>query len=269
MPSRRPPLPNYLRVERHLRGRIQSGALTPGDGIPSECDLARQFRLSRMTVRQALGRLVSEGLIVRHRRRGSFVAEPRLQHTSIFPSFEEEMRSRGATPGIGLLARRMEPASGKVAENLGLPEGGPVLVLERLRLVDGKPVGYELRFLPERIGAALTEEEIRSQPLVPAVRRILGRLHTDLALNVLAAPVGRREAKLLGVAPGDPVLVREHVWSVEGVGPVQYGRTIFRGDRYQMTLRFSSNPTGTPSLPANHDTPLSRSDLRPTARRGR
>jgi GntR family transcriptional regulator len=244
MPSTSRAVPNHLRVEQFLRDRIRSGILKPGDAIPSECQLTQQFHLSRMTVRQALGRLAYEGVIVRQRRRGSFVAEPRLQHTSIFPSFEEEMRARGAQPSIRLLQRRREPASGKVAESLSVPDGSPLVVLERLRLVDGQVVGYEIRFLPEAIGSALTEEEIHSQPLVPAFRRVLGRPHTDLALNVMAAAVGWREAKYLGVAAGAPVLVREHVWFVDGIGPVQCGRTIFRGDRYQMSLRFSTSPNG-------------------------
>jgi len=197
-----------------------------------------------MTVRQALAGLVFDGLIVRHRRRGSFVAEPRLQHTSIFPSFEEEMRARGAMASIKFLDMRTEQAGGQAAESLAVPEGTPLTVLERLRLVDGQVVGYEIRYLPERIARALTEDEIHNQPLVPAVRRILGRLHTELALNVTATAARSREAKHLGIKVGDPVLVREHTWYVDGEGPVQYGRSIFRGDRYQMSLRFTATSAG-------------------------
>jgi len=238
------PVPNYLRVEHHLRDRIRSGELKPGDPILPEIQLAQEFRISRMTVRQALAGLVYDGLIVRHRRRGSFVAEPRLQHTSIFPSFEEEMRARGAMPSIKFLDMRTEQAGGKAAESLAVPEGTPLTVLERLRLVDGQVVGYEIRYLPERIARALTEDEIHNQPLVPAVRRILGRLHTELALNVTATTARSREARRLGIKAGDPVLVREHTWYVDGEGPVQYGRSIFRGDRYQMSLRFTATNAG-------------------------
>ena len=238
------PVPNYLRVEHHLRDRIRSGELKPGDPILPEIQLAQEFRISRMTVRQALAGLVYDGLIVRHRRRGSFVAEPRLQHTSIFPSFEEEMRARGAMPSIRFLDMRTEQADGKAAESLAVPEGTPLTVLERLRLVDGQVVGYEIRYLPERIARALTEDEIHNQPLVPAVRRILGRLHTELALNVTATAARRREARHLGIKVGDSVLVREHTWYLDGEGPVQYGRSIFRGDRYQMSLRFTATNAG-------------------------
>jgi len=238
------PVPNYWRVEHYLRDRIRSGELKPGDPILPEIQLAQEFRISRMTVRQALAGLVYDGLIVRHRRRGSFVAEPRLEHTSIFPSFEEEMRARGAMASIKFLDMRTEQAGGKAAESLAVPEGSPLTVLERLRLVDGQVVGYEIRYLPERIAKALTEDEIHNQPLVPAVRRILGRLHTELALNVTATTARPREARHLGIKAGDPVLVREHTWYVDGEGPVQYGRSIFRGDRYQMSLRFTATNAG-------------------------
>jgi GntR family transcriptional regulator len=238
------PVPNYSLVEHYLRDRIRSGELKPGDPIPPEIQLAQEFRISRMTVRQALAGLVYDGLIVRYRRRGSFVAEPRLEHTSIFPSFEEEMRARGAMPSIKFLDMRTEQAGGKAAESLAVPEGTPLTVLERLRLVDGQVVGYEIRYLPERIAKALTQDEIHNQPLVPAVRRILGRLHTELALNVTATAARRREARHLGIKAGDSVLVREHTWYLDGEGPVQYGRSIFRGDRYQMSLRFTATNAG-------------------------
>ncbi|MBP1776694.1 MAG: transcriptional regulator, GntR family, partial [candidate division NC10 bacterium] len=133
-------VPNYYRLESHLRESLRNGALRPGDPVPSESSLCQQFGVSRTTVRQALSRLVYDGLITRHRGRGSFVAEPRLEHSKPFLSFEEEMRARGATTGIKLLDMRTEPAEGRVAENLGIAEGTPVVVLERLRLVNGQVV---------------------------------------------------------------------------------------------------------------------------------
>ena len=235
-------IPVYYRLEKFLRDQILTGALKPGDAIPPESQLAQQFSTSRMTVRQALSRLVFEGLVVRHRGRGSFVAEPRLEHTKVWLSFEEEMRARGAHPTIKLLDMRTEPAEGNVAENLRLAEGAPVVVLERQRFVDGQVVGYEIRYLPEKIGKALTRDEISSQPLVPAVRRILGKPRTRLSLRVMSSLVRRKEAKILETRVGAPVLVREHIWYVDPEGPVQYGKSVFRGDRYEMDLEFTSAP---------------------------
>lgn len=237
-------VPNYFRLESHLRESIRNGALKPGDPIPPESHLCQQFSVSRTTVRQALSRLVYDGLIERHRGRGSFVAEPRLEHSKPFLSFEEEMRARGATTGIKLLDMRTEPAEGKVAENLGIAQGTPVVVLERLRLVNGQVVGYEIRYLPRRIGEALTPEEIHDQPLVPAVRRILGKARTRLSLRVTASVARKNEARVLETKVGAPVLVREHTWYFEPEGPMQYGKSVFRGDRYQMSVDFTAAPHG-------------------------
>ena len=244
MPPAKKSVPNYYRLESQLREGIRSGSLKPGDAVPPESQLCQQFSVSRTTVRQALSRLVFEGLIERHRGRGSFVAEPRLEHSKPFLSFEEEMLARGATTAIKLLDMRTERAEGKVAENLGLAEGTPIVVLERLRLVDRRVVGYEIRYLPRRIGEALTPDEIHSQPLVPALRRILGKPRTRLNLKVTASTARRREARVLETKVGAPVLVREHVWYYEPEGPMQYGKSVFRGDRYQMTVDFTAAPHG-------------------------
>jgi GntR family transcriptional regulator len=237
-------VPNYYRLESHLRESIRTGSLKPGDPVPPESQLCQQFSVSRTTVRQALVRLVFEGLIERHRGRGSFVAEPRLEHSKPFLSFEEEMRARGATTGIKLLDIRTEPAEGKVAEQLGLVAGVPVFVLERLRFVNGQVVGYEIRYLPKRIGEALTADEIHGQPLVPALRRILGKPRARLSLNVTASTARRNEARVLETKVGAAVLVREHTWYYEPEGPLQYGKSIFRGDRYQMSVDFTAAPHG-------------------------
>ena len=227
-------VPNYFRLESHLRESIRNGDLKPGNPIPPESHLCQQYSVSRTTVRQALSRLVYDGLIVRHRGRGSFVAEPRLKHTQELLSFEEEMRALGAVTGIVLLRRWEEPAAGKVAESLLLPPGTPVMGIERQRLVDNRVVGYELRYLPREIGTLLSEEEICGQPLVPAVQRVLGKPRTRVLLRVTASVVLRREAKILEAKTGTPVLVREHTWFVEPDRPVQYGKSIFRADRYEM-----------------------------------
>jgi GntR family transcriptional regulator len=239
-------IPAYFRLEQQLRELIRSGALKPGNAVPPESRLALQFGISRMTVRQALSRLVFEGLIERQRGRGTFVAEARFQHTHVFPSFEEEMQARGAKTSHRLLTKRVEPAEGKVAERLEVSEGTPVVVLERQRLVDGRIVGYEIRYFPRRIGEALTEEEVRNQPLVPAMRRILGSIHSGLRLCVTASAARGREAKILGTKVGAPVLVRENTWYLGSEGPIQYGKSIYRGDRYQMDLEFTSWPHGQP-----------------------
>ncbi|MDX5362412.1 MAG: GntR family transcriptional regulator, partial [Alphaproteobacteria bacterium] len=74
--------PIYTRIQQELRSRIASGALRPGDRLPSEIELADAFSTTRMTVRHALQELVYENLIVRQKGRGSFVSEMGARVTS-------------------------------------------------------------------------------------------------------------------------------------------------------------------------------------------
>ena len=152
------------------------------------------------------------------------------------------MRAHGATTSIKLLDIRTEPADGRASENLGLAQGIPLVVLERLRFVNNQVVGYEIRYLPKQVAEALTPDEIHNQPLIPALRRILGKPRSRLTVRVTASSARKHEARLLATKTGAPVLVREHVWYYEPDGPMQYGKSVFRGDRYQMFEEFSSTP---------------------------
>ena len=79
-----------------------------------------------------------------------------------------------------------------------------------------------------------------NQPLALAVKRIPGRASTRISLRVTSSVVRREEAKILEAKVGVPVLIREHIWHVDPDGPVQYGESIFRGDRYQGSVEFIS-----------------------------
>jgi GntR family transcriptional regulator len=121
-----------------------------------------------------------------------------------------------------------------------------VVVVERQRLVDGRIVGYEIRYFPKAIGDALSQDELHNQSLVTAMRRILGRVHSRLRLRIIASTARTREAKILETPIGSPVLIRENTWYIDPQGPIQYGKSIYRGDRYQMDLEFASWPQGQP-----------------------
>jgi len=99
-----------------------------------------------------------------------------------------------------------------------------------------------VRYLPRYIGDALTTDEIQNQPLVPSVRRILGRARSRMSMWVTASVARGHEAKILGTKVGAPVLVREHTWYVDPEGPVQYGKSVYLGDRFRMAAEFASAP---------------------------
>jgi GntR family transcriptional regulator len=148
--DRSSPLPLYHQLEVALRSSIEQGALLPNHPIPSEPELMRSYGVSRATVRQALGNLVSAGLLYREHGRGTFVCEPRLRQRQLgtLVSLTEELRRAGKQPGGSLLAHELVRGSAEIRHLLQLAEEEQVLRLERVRSADAKPIAFEVDSLP-------------------------------------------------------------------------------------------------------------------------
>jgi len=126
---------------RRLLGRPPFG---PGARLPSEPELAAAMGVSRATLRAALDNLEAEGVIVRRAGVGTFVSRlPVLQNNlSVNAGVADLIRAMGLTPGSRDLALRVEPADAPTAAALALPAGAELVVIERVRTADGKPVVY-------------------------------------------------------------------------------------------------------------------------------
>jgi GntR family transcriptional regulator len=96
--------------------------------------------VSRVTARQALDELVSQGAAYRVRGRGTFVAEPRIREVTGLSSFSDEMRSQGLTPSSRVLVQRVVTAEESVRKKLKLAQGDAVIELSRVRLANSVPV---------------------------------------------------------------------------------------------------------------------------------
>src|SRR5207237_10648442 len=125
-----------------LAGQIATGALAPGDRLPTEQDLAEWFGVSRMTLRHALAELARRGLVTKSvgRRGGTFVAAPKLeQDLTTLAGFSEQLRRHGMQPGARVLFATQRPAGPVSAAALELAEGDPVHEVRRVRLGEGRP----------------------------------------------------------------------------------------------------------------------------------
>jgi len=134
--------PHYRLIEQALRERIAS--LRPGDRLPSDTDLCEEFGVSRMTARNAMERLATDGLIRREPGRGSFVtAPPAHRRANRLMTFSQEMRRAGRTPSSRLLTRVIRPSTPDDAASLEIPARQPVVHLKRLRMADDEPIALE------------------------------------------------------------------------------------------------------------------------------
>ncbi|WP_277985819.1 GntR family transcriptional regulator [Sanguibacter massiliensis] len=137
----------HLVVRDYLTDLIAT-ELEVGDAVPSERALTERFDVSRMTVRQALDALVTEGTLVREQGRGTFVAPHHADFEMRLTTFSEEARRRGLKPGAEVLEATTGPASPRVARALDLDVDAPVHHVARLRTADGTPMSIESSWIP-------------------------------------------------------------------------------------------------------------------------
>jgi GntR family transcriptional regulator len=237
------PVPLYYQLELALRRRIESGELAPGSVLPGEHLLAERFGVSRITVRHALDRLEEDGLIVRRRGARTVIApnpllQPKVERnpTKLF-GFEDDMLRLGLRPRARLLEATTGAPPGWAASLLGLPPGADIVRIRRLGTSDGVPLWVESRFFPPDVGAAVLGTDLTAVSVRRVVERELGLRIERTEAELEAAVATRRQAELLGLAPGAPLLQNRSVAWAEGRGPVEVTLAHWRGDRYKLVLR--------------------------------
>jgi GntR family transcriptional regulator len=143
-------IPLYHQLLTLIKHEIQNGILKPGDLLPSEMQLCSCYDLSRSTVRQALNQLVEEGLVIRRRGKGSYVASKKLnRNLNHLYNFTEDILELGLKPSSKVLEHTIEQASEDIIAQLNLPAGKTnVFKLIRLRLVDQEPLLLETTYIP-------------------------------------------------------------------------------------------------------------------------
>jgi GntR family transcriptional regulator len=220
-----------VQIEEELVERIRTGMLRPGDRIPPERELAEQMEVSRMTVRQALGRLADRGLLVRERGRGTFVSEPKLiQSLSRLNGFYDQMVSQGILPSSRLLSGEQVLAGAAVAQLLDLRIAEPLYKVVRLRLGGGVPLALETSFFPARLVPGLLDYDLERHSIYRLMERYDAR-PVRATQSLEPVPARDQEAEALEVPAGSPLMLVERIaWDTQD-RPVEYAKDIYRGDR--------------------------------------
>lgn len=229
------PTPVYTQIYDVLRARIAT-ELAFDAPLPSEREIAESFGVARMTARKTIDQLVHEGLAYRVPGRGAYVARPRLVLPLALRSFTEDIRARGMQPGSRLLHARAESAGPAVAEHLHLRPGSDVHCLRRLRLADDQPIALETSYLPAERTTGLLGHDLTGS-LYNTLETAFGLVIDGGSQTISAAVVGAEDAHLLRVARGSAALCFDRFSTAAGQ-PLEYTTSIYRGDRYQLTIDF-------------------------------
>jgi len=233
-------VPLYYQIQQHLLGQIRSGALKPGEPVPSELELSAGLRISRMTARQALKSLCELGVAYSRRGKGTFVSEMKLERNFRQAlSFSEEMQARGSKPRSRVLSFDVADATPDVAKALRLPHGERVVSLRRVRLADSSPMGIEWSRLPLQLCPDLLRSFDPRGSLYQALQERYGIRIAVTEEVVEASVAGAGEAKLLGIRRSAPIFAFTRTSYVRGGQPVEYVKSTYRGDRYKLVNRLT------------------------------
>jgi GntR family transcriptional regulator len=221
----------HVVVREYVRTLVTG--MEPGSPAPSERVLVHRFGVARMTVRQAMDALVSEGLLDRIPGKGTFVARPPRASSGI-SSFSEEMARRGLLAESQTLLARREQAGPGVARALGISEGDAVIHWKRLRRADGVPMCIEDAYLNEVLLPGFLQSGMPTSLYESLEQR--GLRPTWAEDSITADVANAEEGEHLEVDPGSVVL-RHSRRALVGEKGVEVSRSVFRADRYTLWVQ--------------------------------
>jgi DNA-binding GntR family transcriptional regulator len=235
--DRSSPIPLYFQIAENFKKAIEDGTLQPGDRLDNELDLTEQLGVSRPTVRQAVQRLVEQGLVVRRRGIGTVVQPPRILRSVALTSLYDDLLASHRRPETTVLNATEVAADAEVAGFLGLQPGARVLSVERLRFADGTPLAIMHNYLPAGLLHGRAEDVLEKTGLYELLRNQGVQLHAGEQV-IGARQATPREAKLLQAPRGATVLTMRRTTSDTSGKPVEHGTHAYLADRYsfQMTL---------------------------------
>lgn len=230
--------PLYAQVKALMMQRLIAGQWRPGQLLPSEFQLADEFGVSQGTVRKALDELAAENVVVRRQGRGTFVAE-HDDHRALFHFFhlvgpDGERR----LPESRLLSVRKGLAGRDEAARLNIARGDTVIRIRRVRLLEGRPAIAETIAVPYTLFPDLAEIREVPNTLYDLYERRYGITIARAIERLAAVAAAEREAKLLEIEPGTPMLEIDRTALALDGSPVEWrvSRCLTETHHYQVEL---------------------------------
>ncbi|MGZ8289577.1 MAG: GntR family transcriptional regulator [Telluria sp.] len=220
--------PLYMQVARKLIQDVRGGRYRVDQALPSERLLSEQLDISRVTARKAIDQLVEQGMVVRRRGSGNYVAPRIEQPLSSLSSFSEQLQQRGYRPGSQWLKRAVAVAAADEQLSLGLSANSRVARLERLRLADDIVMAYEVSVIPATI---LPRPEGVGDSLYAHLDKT-GHMPVRALQHIRAMNASATLAERLGVQEGRAVLFITRVGYLESGQAVELTHSYCRSDHY-------------------------------------
>jgi GntR family transcriptional regulator len=232
------PIPLHAQAETLLRKLIAEEEFQSGKLLPNEVELAKMLAISRTTLRQALNKLVFEGLLIRKKRTGTKVAQAAVSSKSNnWLSFSQEMKLRGITIKNFELHVTWTFPDESLANFFEIKTDRKVLKMERVRGKPDEPFVYFVSYFHPRVG--LTGEEDFKTPLYEMLEKEHSVIATLSKEEISAKAADAFIASKLKIAVGSPVLLRKRFVFDQGERPIEYNLGYYKADSFVYTVESS------------------------------
>ena len=235
------PLTLSYQLKQILEEMVSSGKYKIGDPFPTERDIAEQFGVSRITVREAIGHLVYQGILRREQGRGTFVTQPKAyEKINELISYTQDMRNRGMKPSSKVLALKLERPSWEVMNSLRLGESDKVIKLARLRLADKEPMTIQTVYLSYNVCPEVYEKDFDwTTQSLNIVLKDFGFKFLSAVNRISADIANDLEAELLEIPSGSPLLIGEQISYLTNDKPIETLKSVYRADRYDIVVNLN------------------------------
>ncbi|MDO8685670.1 MAG: GntR family transcriptional regulator [Clostridiales bacterium] len=239
--DKKSPVPAYFQLRNIILKKIENGEYVNGSTLPSERELAELSGLSRMTVRQALGSLSSEGYLSREKGRGTYVSGVMLEQRNIM-SFTEMAANRGVAPVTKVLGLEKKPSTPDISFKLGITNSDNIYDVRRLRLAGEVPVGIEEAHIPARYCPGLEKLDLTGS-IYRIFREEYGHEIEAADSMVEAIKASQEEKELLDIKGYIPLLCISTLYYGNGGIRLFYEKAVYRSDEFKYSVRINTNHT--------------------------
>ncbi|MFY0691739.1 MAG: GntR family transcriptional regulator [Paracoccaceae bacterium] len=238
-------MPLYQQMVALLTNKIRSGAIAPGEYLPSENALCKEFGVSRITAKRAMNELAQAGLVARERGRGTRVLENQLSRvfSASIDGWRENVGMMGRRTSAHVLEFGYGPASSQVAEALEIETGETVQRAVRVRRLEGQPFSYLVSYVPEEIGRRFKRKDLGNKPLHKLLEQ--AGVKISAARQTLTATLADPSlAGLLEIPIGSPLIDVERIVRDAQRQPVEYIKVLYRPDLYRFEISMDHEESG-------------------------
>jgi len=232
-------IPLHSQIENLMRENLSNSIWEPGGAIPSENELSSNYGVSRMTVRNVITKLVQEDLLERIPGKGTYVRERKIFAKSLsYGGVREQLEEMGYEVTTKLVFIKKKTVNEKINLIFNSSPNTIFYEIQRLRFVKGVPLSIHTSYVPLAFCVGLEKEDLENEQLCIVLNKTFNLKQGKMNETLESVAATKKEAEILQVKTGHPLLLLEDIIMKEDGTPYEYAKVVFRGDKYKIHLEF-------------------------------